>query len=185
MLYSKGIDKDIFFLFFSYDFACSQCSCPFNAEIFLRGVSLKHVVYSYQPQPNSRLFFLLAATCQTQPFFPSILSVGWYLYQSSPNSSPVFLLASGVERSFCSPIISVADPDPGSGTFLTPGSGMGKKSRSGSGMDIQDHISESLKTIFWVKILNFFDADPESFWPWIQDGNSDKRPRSATLPIIL
>jgi hypothetical protein len=23
-----------------------------------------------------------------------------------------------------------------------------------------DHISESLETIFWVKILKFFDADP-------------------------
>jgi hypothetical protein len=29
---------------------------------------------------------------------------------------------------------SVADPDPESGAFLTPGSGMGKKSGSGSGM---------------------------------------------------
>jgi hypothetical protein len=30
---------------------------------------------------------------------------------------------------------------------------MGKKSGSGSGMNIPDHISESLETIFWVKIL--------------------------------
>ncbi len=29
----------------------------------------------------------------------------------------------------------------------------------GSGMDIPDHISESLETILWVKILDFFDAD--------------------------
>jgi hypothetical protein len=42
--------------------------------------------------------------------------------------------------------VSVADPDP-----VTPGSGIGKKSRSGSGMKITDHISESLETIFWVK----------------------------------
>jgi hypothetical protein len=35
------------------------------------------------------------------------------------------------------------DPDPG----------------SGSRMHIPDHISESLETIFWVKILKFFDAD--------------------------
>jgi hypothetical protein len=34
---------------------------------------------------------------------------------------------------------------------------MGKK----SGMNIRDHISESLKTIFWVKILKLFDADPD------------------------
>jgi hypothetical protein len=30
-------------------------------------------------------------------------------------------------------------------------------------MNIPDHISESLETIFWLKILKFFDADPESF----------------------
>jgi hypothetical protein len=44
---------------------------------------------------------------------------------------------------------------------------MGKKARSGSGMNTEDHISESLETIFWIKILQFFDAggirDPESF----------------------
>jgi hypothetical protein len=55
-------------------------------------------------------------------------------------------------------IKSVADP--GSGAFLTPGSGMSKKSGSGSGMNNTDHISKSFETIFWVKILKFFDADP-------------------------
>jgi hypothetical protein len=41
---------------------------------------------------------------------------------------------------------------------------MGKKSGSGSGMKNPDHISECLetRTIFWVKILKFFDADPGS-----------------------
>jgi hypothetical protein len=37
---------------------------------------------------------------------------------------------------------------------------MGKKSRSGSGMNIPDHISESLETVFWAEILKFFAADP-------------------------
>jgi hypothetical protein len=37
---------------------------------------------------------------------------------------------------------------------------MRRKSGSGSGMDNPDHISESLETIFLVKILKFFDADP-------------------------
>jgi hypothetical protein len=37
---------------------------------------------------------------------------------------------------------------------------MGKKSKSGSGMNNPDHIFECLDTIFWVKILEFFDADP-------------------------
>jgi hypothetical protein len=44
---------------------------------------------------------------------------------------------------------SVADPGPVA--FLTPGSGMGKKSRSGSVMNIPDNIFESLETIFWVE----------------------------------
>ena len=37
---------------------------------------------------------------------------------------------------------------------------MGMKSVSGSGMNNPDHISERLVTIFWVKMLKFFDADP-------------------------
>jgi hypothetical protein len=49
------------------------------------------------------------------------------------------------------------DPDPGSGAFLIPGSGMGKKSKSGSWMNVLNHISESLEPMFWVK---FFDAEP-------------------------
>ncbi len=64
----------------------------------------------------------------------------------------------------------------GSGAFLTPGSGMGKKSRSGSVMNILDHISES--NFFWVKILKFFD--PGSGMEkkiWIRD----LHPGSATL----
>jgi hypothetical protein len=31
---------------------------------------------------------------------------------------------------------------------------------SGSGMNNPDHISKSLETILWAKILKFFDADP-------------------------
>jgi hypothetical protein len=34
---------------------------------------------------------------------------------------------------------------------LTPGSGMVKKSRSRSEMNIPDHIFESVETIFWIK----------------------------------
>ncbi len=39
-------------------------------------------------------------------------------------------------------ITSVADPDPGLGAFLTPGSGMGESqySDTGSAMDNPDHI---------------------------------------------
>jgi hypothetical protein len=67
-------------------------------------------------------------------------------------------------------ITSVANPDRGSGIRclfdpLDPGSGMGKKPRSGSGLNIPGHISESLVTIFGLKIwyLNaLFGADPGS-----------------------
>jgi hypothetical protein len=38
---------------------------------------------------------------------------------------------------------------------------MGKNSRSGSGMNIPDHISESLATTFGLKMLTFFYADPD------------------------
>jgi hypothetical protein len=38
---------------------------------------------------------------------------------------------------------------------------MRKKAGSGSGMKNPDQISESSETIFWVKILKFFDADPD------------------------
>ncbi len=48
-------------------------------------------------------------------------------------------------------IHSVADPDLGSGAFLTPG----------SGMNIPDHFSESLQTILGLKVLQFFDVDPD------------------------
>ncbi len=43
---------------------------------------------------------------------------------------------------------SIADPDPISGAFWNPESGIGIKSGSGSGMNNQNHITESLETIF-------------------------------------
>ncbi len=44
---------------------------------------------------------------------------------------------------------SVADPDPGSRAFLTPGSGIRNRFFPDPGS--QTHIFESLVTIFWVK----------------------------------
>ncbi len=92
---------------------------------------------------------------------------------------------------------SVADPDSGSGAFLTPGSGMGKKSGSGSWMNNPNHIFESLTKFFWVKILNFFDVDPGSGMKKFGSGSGiqnprrkkvgsgirDKHPGSATLAL--
>ncbi len=48
---------------------------------------------------------------------------------------------------------------------MTTGSGIWirdeKKSLSGSGMNIPDYFSESLETVCGLKILKFFDADPD------------------------
>jgi hypothetical protein len=67
---------------------------------------------------------------------------------------------------------------------------MGKKSGSGSGMNNPDHISESLETIFWDKILKLFDADPgsgiEKFGSGIHIPDSQhckKGPFPKTIPV--
>jgi hypothetical protein len=52
---------------------------------------------------------------------------------------------------------SVADQDPGSGAFLTPGTGI-------RDLNIPDHLSKCSETVFLgLKITKFFDADPESY----------------------
>ena len=78
---------------------------------------------------------------------------------------------------------SVADLDPRSGAFLTPGSGIRirdpvwKKIHSqdpGSEINIPDFIFENLVSAFWVKNTKFFEADPDpgSGQPWIRDGKN-------------
>jgi hypothetical protein len=86
--------------------------------------------------------------------------------------------------------ISVADPDPGSGVLRPLYPVWVKKSRSGSRMNIPDHISESLETIFWVKMLKFFDADPDLGRNLFEPGSwmekiqiRDEHPGPATLRI--
>ncbi len=61
---------------------------------------------------------------------------------------------------------SVADPDPGSGAFLhlDPGRVKSQDPDPGFGMSNPDHSSKSLETIFWVKIIKFFDANPGLRW---------------------
>jgi hypothetical protein len=61
-----------------------------------------------------------------------------------------FCFLKNVKRSNAKkPICSVADPDPGSGAFLTPGSEIGLFRIPDLGS--QTHIFESLVTIFWIK----------------------------------
>jgi hypothetical protein len=67
---------------------------------------------------------------------------------------------------------------------------MGKKSKTRSGMNIPDIISESLDIIFDLNLNSLMQIrirDPDSFRPWIRDGKKigsgiqDKHPGSATL----
>jgi hypothetical protein len=59
-------------------------------------------------------------------------------------------------------------------------------------MNIPNHISESLKAIFWVKILKFFDADQDpGIFLSLNPGSGmekirirDKHPGSATLLLF-
>jgi hypothetical protein len=95
------------------------------------------------------------------------------------------------------PLGCVADPDPGSGAFLSPGSGMGRKSASGSRIRDEQPGTYFLELrthffgFFGVKILKFFDADPETVqirdpgWKKVGSGINhwDKHPGSATLPL--
>jgi hypothetical protein len=68
---------------------------------------------------------------------------------------------------------------------------MGKKSGSGSGKNYPVYISASLETIFWVKILKFFDVDLGSgIFLTLDPGSGlekirirDKHPGSATLAV--
>jgi hypothetical protein len=65
-----------------------------------------------------------------------------------------------------------------SSSVADPGSRMGKKSRSGSGMNIPNHISESLETVFGLEILKSFYVDPDP-------GGKDSNAGSATLESCL
>ncbi len=82
------------------------------------------------------------------------------------------------------PVTSVADPDLGI-----------RIGKSGSGMNMPDHLSESLETIFMVNNTFVLDADldrgpgtflsldPGSAIEKFGTGIRDKHPESATLPV--
>jgi hypothetical protein len=60
-------------------------------------------------------------------------------------------------------------------------------------MNNPDHISETLETFFWVKILKFFDTDPRTWvgkvrirdpgWKKFGSGIRDEHPGSASLAM--
>ncbi len=116
-------------------------------------------------------------------FRPNITRVGVLPLNCVSTAVSVYTLAS-----------SVADPDPGSGAFFTPGSGSGiRNEQPGSDfLELRNHF-------LGFKILKFFDADPRSgsriekfgSSSGIRDGkksdtgfrirNPERHPGSATL----
>jgi hypothetical protein len=79
------------------------------------------------------------------------------------------------------PWFLTADPEPGSEIqclfTLRSGSGIGKKSESGFGINNPDHISYSLETIFLVNIFKFFE-DPGSGMKKKSDSGSGMEKKS-------
>jgi hypothetical protein len=63
---------------------------------------------------------------------------------------------------------------------------MRKKSKSGSGINISDHISQSLETIFLIKILKFFyaaaDPDPKIVLPLGPGSGMEKFGSGINIP---
>jgi hypothetical protein len=80
------------------------------------------------------------------------------------------------------------DPDLGPGAFLTLGSGMDKNSRSGSGNNITDHISESwdkkyLNSSMRIRIRDLFD--PGSGMEKFGSGTNIPNPQHCRYQIDL
>ncbi len=99
------------------------------------------------------------------------------------------------QSNYASVFSSVADPDPGSGAFLTPGSGMGRNSASGSGIRDEQpgsYFLELRNHFFVLKYLNslmrirdpgwrqFGSGILDPGWKKVVSGIRDKHPGSAT-----
>ncbi len=80
------------------------------------------------------------------------------------------------------------DADPGSGALLVPGSGFRDRRKSkqylGSKMNIKDFIFENLVSVFGLKLLKLFDADPGSCQPWIRDPEWKKSDPGSWINIL-
>jgi hypothetical protein len=77
--------------------------------------------------------------------------------------------------SYCLLFVLISVADPGSGAFLTPRSGTGKKPGSGSGMNNPDHIFVSFETIFFglkyvISLMRIRDPVWKKFGSGIRDG---------------
>ncbi len=83
--------------------------------------------------------------------------------------------------------ISVADPDPGLGTILTPGSGIRDVRKSALGSGIRDEPPGSyfleLRNLFFAFLLKFFDEDPGSGMETVRIRDEKKSDQGSGINI--
>ncbi len=88
-------------------------------------------------------------------FFEFLKKVGFFVVPFEQSLESISFAQKNKNIPLTNPIAlvlgSVADPDPGSGDVLTPGSGIRDGKKSGSRMNIPDHFYDSLETVFRVK----------------------------------
>ncbi len=113
----------------------------------------------------------------------SSLSAAWESLPAQPETGRMDVFQYIYRYVLSTQKFSVEDPGFGIRCLLIPGSGMGKKSRSWSGTSIPDHISESLETIFLVKILQFFlNLDARSGMEKIRTRDRTLGPETSAVP---
>jgi hypothetical protein len=125
------------------------CYIPAILSVFLHNQSIKPMLYSSNPVriPEQSIYRTYAVFQQSCPYSWTINQSNLYIVPAnlsvlySCTSIKPMPCSSNPVRTLCA--IQCCGSGSGIQCFLTPGSGMGKKSESRSGMNNPDHISEN------------------------------------------
>jgi hypothetical protein len=135
--------------------------------------SIPHTFYACRcPEKNT----ILGVRRMVEEVATALLDASRRMSMTSSTDRDVISMTS-MKQTFCAVLVA--------GAFLTPGSGMGKKSGSGSGLKNPDHISESLETNFLG--LNYFNSlmrirDPGWKKMWVRDPGWKKFGSEINIP---
>ncbi len=136
-----------------------------------------------QKHPFGDVLFLFSSLCRCHLlnfFIPKLFAYRHSIRQTYSRPCPPFLFPTTHPFPLSKPhhptkiqktlktvlLFLIRDPVPF--WSLDPGSGMDKKSGSGSGMNNPDHISKSLETIFGLKYVNSLMRIRDTGWKKIQ-----------------